>query len=356
MFLRVLCLLLLLPGTLIAQGSDRLLKATEALQEAEGARYRVRALTGVVQAFEDGLADVRASLRQARQEETILERELEAAAEELGQVLAVMQSISQTRMPTSLLHPDGALGSVRAGIMLQSIGPALQAQAAAVQARLQQQRDLKILQEDSIQRLEIGLADVRKARAALARAITDRTDRPRPYTEDPVRMALLIDASETLGAFSSNLLASTPDVVMQSFGDQKGTLKLPVKGVRLRAFNQEDAAGIARPGWVMATEAGAVVTTPLPATLRYLGPFPGFGQVVVLEVAPDTLLLLAGLGATHGTMGEILSPGDPVGFMPVSDENLTNQSLVTGTVRSETLYIELKQNQIALDPAEWFHS
>ncbi|MEH6740315.1 MAG: peptidase M23, partial [Sulfitobacter sp.] len=83
------------------------------LNAADGARDRVRALTGTIQAFETGLAAMRTGLRQAAIREAQLSARLEARDEEVGQLLAVLQSIGQTN-PTVLLHPDGPTGTARA--------------------------------------------------------------------------------------------------------------------------------------------------------------------------------------------------------------------------------------------------
>ncbi|MEZ5674302.1 MAG: hypothetical protein R3D81_03325 [Thalassovita sp.] len=45
--------------------------------------------------------------------------------------------------------------------------------------------------------------------------------------------------------------------------------------------DESDAAGIARPGVVLATRPRALVTTPTAATIRYLGPLLDYGNVMI---------------------------------------------------------------------------
>ncbi len=52
----------------------------------------------------------------------------------------------------------------------------------------------------------------------------------------------------------------------------RGSLPLPVTATVLHRFNEADAAGIVRPGWVLATGPGALVTAPAAATVRFQGP------------------------------------------------------------------------------------
>lgn len=338
----------------VSPAADALSRATAALQAARTASDRISALSGVIRGFEQGLGEVRDTLRSAELQETQVRKRLDDASEDLAALLAVMQTMSRAQMPVSLLHPEGALAATRAGLMVRAIGPALQAEAQALASELDEARTLKLLQEDARKRLNAGLRDVQAARSALAKAVADRSKRPQRYADDPARLAALIDASETLDAFATSLIAQGPQLDPLQDALQKGGLALPVRGVVLRRFNQEDAAGIARPGWVVATDAGALVTSPLPVTLRYVGPFPGFDHVAILEPENGFLIILAGLGQTLGTAGQVLTTGDPVGYMAGNDEKLIVGDLGSGTNRTETLYIEVKQDQIAQDPNQWF--
>ena len=148
-----------------------------------------------------------------------------------------------------------------------------------------------------------------------------------------------------------------PDPV-RPFSAARGTLPLPVQGTVLRRFNEADAAGVRRPGLLLATRPLALVTTPWAATLRYRGPFPGQGQVVILEPEPGVLLVLAGLGETFGEIGQVLAPGTPVGMMggarPDADGFFQKAVNGAGPGRTETLYMELRMGEKPVDPAPWF--
>ena len=51
----------------------------------------------------------------------------------------------------------------------------------------------------------------------------------------------------------------------------------------LRGMNEADAAGIKRPGIILATRPGALVNAPTAATIRYVGPLLDYGNVMILE-------------------------------------------------------------------------
>ena len=116
--------------------ADQLEAASALLDAAEGAGDRVAALTETIQAYEQGLAAMRASLRQAAINESQLQARLQARDGEVAQLLSVLQSIGGDPSPVVLLHPDGPMGTARAGMLLAELSPALNARAEALRLDL----------------------------------------------------------------------------------------------------------------------------------------------------------------------------------------------------------------------------
>mgnify|MGYP003563122067 FL=1 len=341
---------------------DRLETAIERLDAARGARDRVAALTETVRGFEDGLAAMREGLRAVSIREAQLERRLDAREAEIAQLLGVLQSIGTAPAPVLFLHPGGPLGTARAGMLLAEVTPALEAEAARLRRDLEEAATLRRLQEAAAERLTDGLAGVQAARAALSEAIADRTDLPRRFTADPAGTQILIAATETLDGFASGLAEigeAAPDAApLPGVSDRKGELPLPVAGTVLRRAGEPDAAGIERPGIVVATRPRALVTTPAAATLRYRGPLLDYGQVSILEPESGLLIVLAGLGTVYGDTGEVLPEGSPVGLMGGTAPRAipSRDGEGGGGERSETLYIEVRQDNTPVDPLDWFRA
>lgn len=347
------------PAEAAAAASVRLDRAAEALSTANGAQNRIKALTEVITAFEDGLEAMRAGLREVASREQALSEELRAREDEISRLLAVLQRIGATRGPLVLLHPSGALGTARAGMILSDVTPALEAQAATLRQDLQELTDLRRLQQNALATLNRGLDGVQEARTTLSAAMAERTDLPRRFSEDPVRTALLIASTETLDAFADGLSEIVVDEVsgsLPSITGRKGSLPMPVEGVILHRAGETDAAGISRPGIVVATRPRALVTTPTAATLRYRGPLLDYGNVIILEPQSGILLVFAGLDVVYGQAGEVLPGGSPVGLMGGTDGDLLTSADVqqTGAKRTETLYIEVRQDNAPVDPLAWF--
>lgn len=343
-----------------SEAAARLAEATEALDQAKSARDRVRALTVAVQSYEAGLAALRDGLRAAAVEERRLRLRLEAERTELAQLLGVLQSVGGAERPTALLHPEGALGTARAGMLLADVVPALNARAKTLARDLASIRRARALQQQAADQLRSGLAQVQEARIALSQALADRTDLPRRFTEDPERTRALLDAADTLDAFAEGLggiaLNEAPGS-LPPIDQRKGALTLPAQGTVLRRAGEADAAGITRPGLVLATRPQALVVTPTAATIRYRGPLLDYGQVVILEPQADLMFVLAGLETVYGETGQVVPAGTPVGLMGGAAEGLTSQGREGGgPERSETLYIEVREGESPVDPLTWFAS
>ncbi|WP_374643392.1 murein hydrolase activator EnvC [Tabrizicola sp.] len=339
-----------------ARAATDLQAAVTALQEATEARDRVAALSRTIRAYEQGLAALRAALREATLREATLIRAFDAKRDGIGRLLGVLATMEANPGPLLLLHPEGALGTARSGMLMADVTPALQAEALALKAELQELADLRALQLSAGQTLEAGLAAAQIARTRLSQAISDRTDLPLRFTEDPEALRGLLEGADTLDAFAAGL---SPDPQAgTSFAAQKGQLPLPALGTLLRRPDEADAAGVRRPGLTLATQARALVAAPWPATIRYRGPLLDYGNVMILEPGDGYLLVLAGLGTLYGEVGEVVAAGAAVGLMggpaPASGEFMAPSADGSGGRGTETLYIELRQGAAPVDPMDWF--
>ena len=348
------------PADAAMQAAARLENAGVSLDAASGRSDRVAALTETVQAYEAGLAALRDGLRRAAIRQRTLEVDLNARSDEVARLLGVLQTMGRAPAPLLLLHPSGPTGTARSGMMLADVTPALQAQVEDLRLQVEEVAVLRDLQNDALEILKDGLEGVQRARAELSRAIADRTDLPVRFADDPVMTAVLLASAETLEAFASGLV-ETEDQSQGSGPDAsalKGDIPLPVAGQILRRFQETDAAGIARPGVLIATRPRALVTTPVSATIRYAGPLLDYGNVVILEPAVDTLWVIAGMAEVFGQVGQIVPDGTPIGLMGgnTGDVQAILMESAQGSAgnQSETLYLEVRDRQSAVDPATWF--
>ncbi len=369
----LLCLMLVAPPA-VAQGLDDIVaaeaarlasqdieKAARALDAADSARDRVAALTQTVQAFENGLEALRDGMRRAALREARLTRELQAREGEVAELLGALQSMSRAPAPTTLLHPAGPMGTARAGMILSDVAPAMNVRAQELRAKIEEVHTLRTLQESAAETLGKGLQGVQEARSELSQAVANRVPLPKKFTEDPVRTAILIASTETLEGFASGLSEMAVDeaeVILPDVRSQRGKLPLPVAGTLLRRAGEADAAGVKRPGILLAARPRALVTSPAAGTIRYRGPLLDYGNVIILEPGPGILLVLVGLDVVYGETGDVLPEGSPLGLMggaETAEGSVVPQNAEgTGSGRPETLYMELRVDNVPEDPAPWF--
>ncbi len=339
-----------------ATASAALQASVTALQDADGAKDRVAALTVTIKAYEAGLAALREALRQAELRETMLTLQFDAKRDRLSQLLGVLGSFDADQGPLLLLHPGGPLGTARSGMMLADVTPALQAEAQNLRHDLQELHDLRSLQKAAGDTLGQGLTAAQEARAALSQAISDRTTLPKRFTEDPEALKALLKSADTLDAFATGL--SPQENSVQGFAEAKGSLPWPALGRLILQPGETDAKGVTRPGVTLATRPLALVTSPWAATIRYRGPLLDYGNVMILEPGGGYLLILAGLQTVYGEVGDVVASGAPLGLMGgtalTGADILSDTADASGTDGSETLYLELRQGAEPIDPLSWF--
>jgi len=338
-----------------------LTEAVAAIEETGAAQERVAALAGTIRAFEAGLDLLRADLRAATLRETTLRRRFEAESAEVSRLLGVLGAIGRVQADAGqLAHPAGPLGTARAGMLLGEVAPALADRAARLEADLREVAALRALQAEGVAQLQAGLELAQSARAALGRAMAERADLPQRLVDDPAILSALAAAADTLDEFAQGLATrsaapqgASEDEALQVFAEARGALPLPARGTVLRRAGEADAVGITRPGMVLATTPGALVSAPWSATVRYAGPLRGYGNVIVLEPASDYLLVLGGLEIVYVQSGEVVADAMPLGTMPVGRLDAP-ENAVSGGERTQTLYVELRHAGAPVDPAAWF--
>ncbi|MBY6201459.1 hypothetical protein KUV65_08810 [Maritalea mobilis] len=343
-----------------ARAAEMLEAAGQSLSEAEGARDRVEALTQTVRAYEEGLLALRDGLREAALRERTILLVFEAERDRLARLLAVLQSIEAAPAPLLLLHPEGPLGTARSGMIVSEVTPAVADEAMALRAQLEELAVLRALQENALAQLTEGLQGAQAARAELSQAIADRRDLPARFALDADAMRQILENVDSLTSFAE-ILAADPVAAsadLPDFTQAQGALPAPALGALLRRYNETDAAGVRRPGIVLATHPRALVTAPWPASIRYAGPLLDYGNVVILEPDTNYLLILAGLGDLYVTAGQLVAGDTALGLMPgpvaTGGELIVSDAEGGGAGLSETLYIELREGGSPVDPGEWF--
>ena len=331
---------------------DALVQLQEAeshLQAAGNGRDQIAALTQTVQAYEAGLAAARSGLRQLQTQETALTADLDARRADLGQLMGALATMSKTPAPVSRSQPQRPIDTLRAGMLAADVTLGMQKAADDVRVQLARLQGLRTLRADTTASLTAGMQAAQSARAALGRAISERTDLPQRFESDPVQVALLMSGADTLGAFADALAVALPN--SEAVLTKQGSLPLPVPGIVQPQSSGDE-------GVYIATDPLALVIAPVDATLLYLGPLLGDLNVVILEPAPDVVFILAGLGTLYGEAGQIVTAGTPLGLMGGDatdvNGNLTENVGNHDQASAVPLYLEVREGQTSVSPDAWF--
>lgn len=334
------------------------------LNEALSAEDQIAALTGMIRAYEQGLSALREGLRHAGAREAEIRAGFEARRETLSRMLATMAVMERDPAVTLLLHPAGPESTARAGMVLADLAPALRSEADEMKRGLDEIAALRATEEEAANIVARGLGEVQEARRLLTKAMSDRSDLPTRYLENPSELEALVQSADSLDAFAEGVAGLEADVgpPISDFEGSAGALPMPVVGSVLRGFDQPDAAGVRRPGLVIATGPAALVTAPWTSSIRYRGPLLNYENVMILEPAKGYLIVLAGLSRVFGEVGDVVMAGDPIGLMPGIEapaaefgaDFVLSAAAGGDAGRMQTLYLELRKGKQTLDPADWF--
>ncbi len=361
-----------LRAEIAAFGDDRrklnsaLIETAARMREYE---ERLTATEGRLAPLEDREQDLRTSLRERR--------------DVIADVLAALQRMGRRPPPALLVSPEDAAKAVRSAIVLGAVVPDLRAQANRLVGdldalhklrtditaeRTKLTADLAALSGDR-QRMSALVAERQRQQAASEKALeAQRAEagtlaRQVGTLQDLVsRLEQGLDAATHAARAPDQKSASRPALTALNdpgrlvpavdFSAARGTLPMPVNGIRIRAFGASDGIGGTERGISLATRAGAQVTAPCDGWVVYSGPFRSYGQVLILNAGGGYHVVLAGMDRISVDIGQFVLTGEPVAVMGSGMAQVAAASAV-GTSQP-VLYVEFRKDGIPVDPGPWW--
>jgi murein hydrolase activator len=347
-------------------GQDRG-KFSRALVETAG---RLREAEGRVASSEARLASL-------DENQAAVRKSLEARRAAVAELLAALQRIGRKPPPALLVRPEDALDAVRSAIMLGAVLPEMRAEAETLAADLGKlvsvrrelaeereafARDMAALAEER-KRMELMIderqrrqaeaekaLDAERQRAAgLARQADTLKDLIAKLSEDATRLAALPPAGRDAAPTPPHDIPRLAPAV--AFAQAKGTLRLPVNGIRMREFGASDGLGGIEKGLSVATRSGAQVTAPSDGWVVYAGPFRSYGQLLILNAGGGYHILLAGMERISVDLGQFVLTGEPVAIMGGGPRTAAAAAMGTS---QPILYIEFRKDGTPVDPGPWW--
>lgn len=319
---------------------------------------------------------------------------LDGADASISNVLAALERISQSPPPALIVDPSDALGSARSAILISAILPQLRAKADAVTADLKRLGDIKAAaqaQEDNLkanfdvleeEQLRIAtLIAAQKGNEATATAAladeqkqaSDMADRAAVLKQmiadlgkqaQAVATAAQATATANNGGRTPKLDRDTVRLALANpsrqqpavpFASARGFLDFPVtRGVNVVNFGDGDGLGGISRGLSVVTNADAPVLAPADGWVLYTGNYLNYGQIVILDAGQDYTILLAGMATVDVNPGQFVLMGKKIGTM--GSRTIGRAVATSAGAQRPTLYIEMRQNNVPIDPTGWWAS
>jgi septal ring factor EnvC (AmiA/AmiB activator) len=338
-----------------------------------------------VRDVEANIDATRARLKPLDEREHVFQTSLDERRAVIVEILAALQRIGRQPPPALMVRPEDALQAVRTAIMLGAVVPEMRAQADALAGDLAEllgvrkdidaeharlSSNLELLAREQL-RLNMLIDERQKKQTAAEQSL----DAQRQHAAD---LAHQVDnLKDLIGKLEQGLPSATrqaradartieedatrPDLAALkdpgrmapavAFAANRGHLRLPVNGARIREFGAADGAGGTQKGLSIATHSGAEITAPCDGWVVYAGPFRSYGQLLILNAGGGYHVLLAGMERITVDLGQFVLTGEPVAAMGGGSQVST--AVATGT-KQPVLYVEFRKDGTPIDPSPWW--
>ncbi len=341
-----------------------------------------------VAAVDERIAKTQERLNLYDESEQGLRQSLDERRAVIAEVLAAMQRIGRHAPPALMLRAEDALQSVRSAMMLGAVLPEMRFQTESVAADLAElvqlrkqiaderdklARDLLII-ADERQRLSLMIDERQKKQADVEKVLADERQRAAQLARQAADLRDLIgklEAGLDTAARAARLAGRPPDdkkvldirpdlaalkdpgrlTPAVAFASAKGTLPLPVNGVRIKEFGAPDGMGGTEKGLSISTRPGGQITAPCDGWVVYAGTFRNYGQLLILNAGGGYHVLLAGMERISVDLGQFVVTGEPVAVM--GGGGLSTIAIALGSSKP-VLYIEFRKDGLPVDPGPWW--
>jgi septal ring factor EnvC (AmiA/AmiB activator) len=352
-----------------------------AIREQDSVSEKLAAIARSIKSQEAVIAESEAQLRSLSRQRAEILASLGERQDQLSQLLAGLQRLQENPPPALVVEPDDVLAALRGAMLLGTLVPELKGEADRLAAQLDQLKQIEATINERKATVAGDLERLHAARQDLAALVSRKKElvnRSSAELEAERRRiaalgekasslkqllaAIAAERRRTEAAAAARLEAEARERRRQeellrrpklAFADARGKLEFPAQGQIVRRFGDPDGLGGAAQGVMIATAAGAQVTTPADGQVEFAGPFRSYGDVVIINPGGGYRLLLAGMDKVAVGVGDFLRAGEPVGEMGEGPASVTLFGEVVQDGRP-VLYIEFRNSTEAIDSGPWW--
>jgi septal ring factor EnvC (AmiA/AmiB activator) len=346
------------PDALVAQLATVVQQSIVAAHAAQGHELAIGSVSRTVAS-----ADTQIEAKQ---------RALDDARARAASLLAALERYVHTPRAAALLAPQSPVDRLRSGMLMAAAVPALSGEAHTLIGEMQR---LSMLKSETIAKADNLTRD--RQDLVTNRQRVDQLDAKR---EDLRRQILGDYAESDARALKQGTVAvDLPDLIKRGDGeadirarerqsraarektepaidptrpktlksfDKGAALTQPVAGPVAQRFGQTNEIGAPAQGMTLAGLADSVVVAPFDGQVDYIGPFRGYGTILIIDHGGGYHSTVAGLGRVDARIGEWVVAGEPIGTLP----GAAKASDTANGDNSVTLYFELRQDGRPVDP------
>ena len=347
--------------------------------------------------LEKKISKAEGRLSQLRDEQAQIRGFLNSKRGVLAEVLGALQRMGRKPPPALLVTPEDALSSVRSAILLGSVVPEMRSETELLVTQLQDltriSNDIESQRASLTQDLEGLAAEEERLNLLLAEKSKLSGVAQSKLAQESAKAAELAAKATSLNGLISDLenqieavqkaaeaariaeekrKAEEQDRIFAaretqksdafsdtgriapaiSFEAAKGLLPLPVAGLQLAGFGEDDGAGDVTNGVSLETRENTRVIAPADSWILYAGPFRSYGQLLIMNAGQGYHVVLAGMDKINVQPGQFVLVGEPVGTM--GSQRVASTGVVDINSTNPILYVEFRKDGKSIDPAPWW--
>ncbi len=327
-------------------------------EEARNLQTRLIANASRVQELEAASESTAGELDRLNATMRTLQADLFRDRDRVAHLLAVLQRLQADEPPALALRPEDSLAAARGTMQMGAMLPPVYQEAADLSKRLKTLAETKTVLAKKGDEAKIEAVRLKAARASLDQLLQEKSTQ---QADADAKLSEIHEITEEIGREASDLKALIDRVAsLRAAGPTQERMRLVTPqsggtGTLVRASLLRPVVGTATPGdpagpgrtpgqtgplglW-FETAGKAEAVAPADSEVVFAGTYQKFGQVLILEITGGYHLTLAGLGRIDVRIGDSVLAGEPVGILPEG--------------RAVRLYMELRRNGQAVDPAPW---
>jgi septal ring factor EnvC (AmiA/AmiB activator) len=314
-----------------------------------------------IQQAESNVSQVETRIEDLENEMAAKRQTLLTNNQDITELVAALQRMSKRPAVLSLLKPDEAIVTARSASVLGALVPLIDDKTDILRIELEAlsviQADLsneRFSLKDGLQRLtenQRNIASLLSERRLEAGTATERAAKLRQETAKVSREAK--DLRDLIAKLAQQAAKNRRENVLRDkakrsarpggkLKDQRGLLPYPVIGPIVTRFGGAYGAGHSK-GIRIRTRAGAQVIAPFDGQIVFAGQFRNYGLLLIIDHGDGYHSLVSGFESLQASVGQWVLTGEPIGIMP------------SDTAKRE-LYLELRRNGAAINPAPWLKS